>query len=134
MVSFDVSALFTSIPLEYALRAAKQKLSCDPSWQAVTELNLEQVLTLLEFCLSTTYFVYQNRFYKQQFGAPMGSPISPGIADLSMEIFEESMLRDCPSHLTPDVWFRYVDDTFSVLHEYFIDEFSDYLNGRNPHI
>ena len=134
MVSFDVSALFTSIPIEYALRAAKQKLSRDPSWQAVTELNLEKVLTLLEFCLSTTYFVYQNRFYKQQFGAPMGSPISPGIADLSMEIFEESMLRDCPSHLTPDVWFRYVDDTFSVLHEYFIDEFSDYLNGRNPHI
>ena len=134
MVSFDVSALFTSIPIDYALMAAKQKLSCDPSWQAVTELNLEQILTLLEFCLSTTYFVYQSRFYKQKFGAPMGSPISPGIADLSMEIFEESMLRDCPQHLTPDVWYRYVDDTFSVLHEYFIEEFSDYLNSRNPHI
>merc|ERR1712035_225711 len=48
MESFDVSALFTSIPIDYALRAAKQKLSCDPSWQAVTELNLDQVLTLLE--------------------------------------------------------------------------------------
>ena len=134
MVSFDVSALFTSIPIDFALRAAKQKLTDDPSWQAVTELNLEQILTLLEFCLSTTYFVYQNKFYKQQFGAPMGSPISPGIADLSMEVFEEAMLAACPEHLSPDIWLRYVDDTFSVLHEYFIEEFSDYLNSQNPHI
>ena len=55
MVSFDVSALFTSITIEYALRAAKQKLSCDSSWQVVTELNLEQVLTPLAFCLYSTF-------------------------------------------------------------------------------
>ena len=119
MVSFDVTALFTSIPVDFALQAAKIKLSADPSWRTLTELNLDQVLTLLEFCLSTTgtYFVSHGTFYKQQFGAPMGSPISPGIADLSMEVFEEEMLAACPDHLAPDIWLHYVDDTFTSLHE-----------------
>ena len=134
MVSFDVTALFTSIPVDFALQAAKRKLSADSSWRRLTELNLDQVLSLLEFCLSTTYFVFQGTFYKQQFGAPMGSPISPGIADLSMEVFEEEMLAYCPRHLAPDLWLRYVDDTFTVLHEYSIEPFSAFLNGRNPHI
>ena len=64
----------------------------------------------------------------------MGSPISPGIADLSMEVFEEEMLARCPDHLAPDVWLRFVDDTFTVLHEYSIEPFSSFLNSMNPHI
>ena len=120
MVSFDVSALFTSIPIDFAIQAIRQKLLVDDSWKAVTELDLEKILTLLEFCLSTTYFVYRGTFYKQKFGAPMGSPISPGVADLSMEVFEEEALSTCPNHLTPTVWYRYVDDTFTVLDEYAI--------------
>ena len=133
-ISFDVSALFTSIPIDFALRAVKNKLSSDTSWHPLTELTLEQILTLLEFCLNTTYFVYQGTYYKQKFGAPMGSPISPGVADLSMEVFEEAMLNSCPVFLTPAVWLRYVDDTFAILHEYVIEEFFTFLNSQNSHI
>ena len=64
----------------------------------------------------------------------MGSPISPGVADLAMECFEEEMLAACPDYLSPAVWKCYVDDTFAVLHEYAIDKFTDFLNSRNPHI
>ena len=134
MVSFDVSALFTSIPVDFALKAIKKKFSLDPSWRSLTELDLEQVMTLLHFCLTTTYFVYKGTFYKQKFGAPMGSPISPGVADLAMEIFEEEMLSSCPDTLRPKVWYRYVDDTFTVLHEDDLEEFSAFLNARDPNI
>ena len=134
MVSFDVSALFTSIPIDYALRAIKSKLLNDDSWKNITELNLDQVLNLLELCLSTTYFIFRGTFYRQKFGAPMGSPISPGVADLCMEVFEEETLATCPPHLAPKVWVRFVDDTFSTLHEYSIEDFTTYLNSRNPHI
>ena len=134
MVSYDVSALFTSIPITFAIYATRKKLTADESWKELTELDLEQVLTLLEFCLSTTYFVYRGTFYKQKFGAPMGSPISPGVADLSMEVFEEEALSACPDEMSPFVWYRYVDDTFTVLHEYAIDPFTEFLNSRNTHI
>ena len=134
MVSFDVSALFTSIPVELALKAIENKLSKDNSWKEITELSLQKVLTLLELCLSTTYFVFKGQFYRQKFGAPMGSPISPGVADLCMEEFEEDMLANCPDHLAPHVWYRFVDDTFTTLHEYSIEDFTTFLNSRNEHI
>ena len=64
----------------------------------------------------------------------MGSPISPGVTDLYMKVFEEETLANCPPHLAPYVWYRYVDDTFVTLHEYSIEEFTEYLNSLNTHI
>ena len=84
-VSFDVSSLFTCIPVDYALRVIKKKLENDSSWKDLTGLTLENILDLLELCLTTTYFVYNGVYYRQKFGAPMGAPISPGVADLTME-------------------------------------------------
>ena len=133
-MSYDVSALFTSIPVDLAIRVIRKKLELDPSWKEVTQLNIDQVMTLLEFCLTTTYFVFNGVFYRQVFGAPMGAPISPGVADLTMEDYEEDTLANVPEHIRPHVWYRYVDDTFTILHEYAIDPFTKYLNSRNPHI
>ena len=75
--------------MDYALRVIRKKLTADDSWREKTTLSLENVLDLLEFCLTTTYFVYDGVYYRQVFGAPMGAPISPGVADLTMEDFEE---------------------------------------------
>ena len=44
------------------------------------------------------------------------------------------MLKDCPNHLAPKVWLRFVDDTFTTLHDYAIEAFTTYLNSRNKHI
>ena len=45
-------------------------------------------LELLGFCLNNTYYVFQDTFYEQTKGAAMGSPISPIIANIFMEAFE----------------------------------------------
>ncbi|XP_022108452.1 uncharacterized protein LOC110988853 [Acanthaster planci] len=42
----------------------------------------------------------------------MGSPLSPVLADLFMEEFEQTALFS--ADLKPSVWIRYVDDTFVV--------------------
>jgi len=34
--------------------------------------------------LDSTYFVFDNQFYKQTFGTPMGSSLSPIVANLIM--------------------------------------------------
>ena len=84
---------------------------------------------VLEFSLNTTYFVCDGVFYHQIRGAPMGSPISLGVANLAMEDFEEKSLD---SALTkPHV---YVDGTFTVLHKYAIQNFTDHINSQSEHI
>ena len=55
-------------------------------------MSIQQIFTLLEFCLKNTYFLFQGKCYKQVNGAVMGSPISPHVAKLFMEEFEVKAL------------------------------------------
>ena len=47
---------------------------------------------LLGFCLHNTYFSFQNKCYEQVEGVPMGSPVSPIVANLYVESFERKAL------------------------------------------
>ena len=59
MVFFDVASLFTSIPVDDALKSVERALLRQDSWKGKTSLSLRSIITLLEFCLDTTYFVYK---------------------------------------------------------------------------
>ena len=96
-IAYDVSALFTSIPLPDATKAVRNKLDEDPKLQDRTSLSRERIFGLLSFCRNTTYFTYSEVIYKQKHGATMGSPVSPIIANLYMEGFEEIALRTAPN-------------------------------------
>ena len=68
-----------------------------------TKLNIDQIIQLLELCLDTTYFSFREQIFKQTHGAAMGSPVSPIVANLYMEYFEEKAIESAkhkPSHCT----------------------------------
>ena len=105
MVSFDVKALFTSVPIKPAINTIKKLLEEDPELQKRTTLSVTNIIRLLEYCLTSTYFIFQGRFYEQQEGAAMGSPISPIIANLYMEKFEQLAINTAPPSLSgEDLW------------------------------
>ena len=132
LVSYDVSALFTSIPINEAMPIVRSKLVSDPTLPDRCSLDVSQLSTLLEMCLSSTYFTFQNELYKQKQGAAMGSSISPIVANLYMEHFESRALDTAPTR--PSMWYRYVDDTMTKIHECAVSSFSDHFNSINPNI
>ena len=74
MVSFDVEALFTSVPIEPAISIIKKHLEEDKDLHQRTAMTVKQISCLLEFCLRTTYFTFQGKMYEQVKGAVMGLP------------------------------------------------------------
>ena len=145
LVSFDVSALFTSIPVPTALDVINRlftehievpetrgKYSC--SFEANTVgLNKNEVMGLLKLVLENCVFSFQGKFYKQLHGAAMGSPCSPVVANIYMDYFEELALGpEVPVPITE--WKRYVDDVFSIIPKGKRDILLNYLNSIDPHI
>ena len=132
ITSYDVIALFTSIPIPSALEVMKKKLEQDTELQKRTIMPVDTILELLAFCLNNTYFVFQDTFYEQTKGAAMGSPISPIIANIFMEVFEQRAITTALD--PPRVWKRYVDDTLVVQQQKHQEEFLQHINTVDPSI
>ncbi|XP_078582762.1 uncharacterized protein LOC144865701 isoform X2 [Branchiostoma floridae x Branchiostoma japonicum] len=130
--SYDVTALFTSVPVDKAVDVILQRLKEDQTLSERTTLKPEQLADLLRVCLNCTYFVYDGIFYKQIHGAAMGSPVSPIVCNLYLEHLEQRALRTAPH--PPLWWYRYVDDTHTKLKKTYADEFTDHLNSLDPDI
>ena len=93
LVSFDVQNLFTNVPIDEALSRVAKLLHEDSTLQDRTTMSPTTICHLTELCLRTTYFEFQEEFYEQTDGAAMGSPLSPVIANIYMEGFEEEALN-----------------------------------------
>ena len=94
--SYDVSALFTSVPIDPALKIIKDLLAKDHTLKDRTVIGIDDIILLLEFCLKNTYFSLQGQFFEQVEGAAMGSPVSPIVANLYMEYLEQKALSTAP--------------------------------------
>ena len=60
IISYDVAALFTSVPIQPVINIIKQKLANDTELQQITSMSINHITTLLEFCLRSTSFVFQG--------------------------------------------------------------------------
>ena len=132
MVSYDVRALFTSVPIQPALEVTEKLLKEDQDLHKRTTMSTKHIMDLLEFCLRSTYFIYRGKFYEQVEGAAMGSPISSIVANLFMENFEIRALQSSPN--PPLLWKRFVDDTFVILKKAHKEEFLTHINSVDNNI
>ena len=128
---YDVSALFTLVPVDPALNIIRDLLEKDHTLKERTVLAVSDIILLLEFCLKNTYFSFQDQFYEQVEGVAMGSPVSPIVANLYIEYLEQKGLSTAPP---PWFWHRFVDDTFVIHKEVNKQDFLQHINSVDPAI
>ena len=107
LVSFDVKNLFTNIPLPDVRKIIIDTLEN----KNVDPVLGKEVLSVFDTCTNQNYFQYKDKFYKQYSGLPMGSPLSPLLAEIFMNNFEHTLLTSGHPLIKNIVyWYRYVDD------------------------
>lgn len=94
IASLDVVSLHTRVSLKETIDLLTPSFSVP-------------IVKLFSFVLSSTYFVCNGIVYEQVEGIPMGSSLSPIIADFFMEPFETKAVESAP--LKPLIYKHFVD-------------------------
>ena len=97
-----------------------------------TNLTASDVVKCVELCLHFTVFSLNSTLYRQIFGVPLGSCISPVVANIFMEHIERQALTTFRE--PPKIWLCYVDDVFCVIKLSVIDDFYHHVNAISPNI
>lgn len=125
LVSSDVKSLFTNIPNELVYEAVKKR------WRNIsrhTDLPLDKFIEGRKLVLENNYFEFNGTFYVQI----SGSPMSPVIADLVLEILEEIILGKFMFEVP--FFIRYVDDIVTAIPSNKIDLVVETFNTYNEKI
>lgn len=135
-VSFDVTSLYTKLPIDKSIKAVEERLLSNDNWKKekiFENLTVPDIILLLNECLNNTYFQYNDELYLQTEGCPMGSPISGTVADIFLQKLENHIISQNPKIL---FWKRYVDDVFAIIEGDINDanEIKDKLNSYDTQI
>lgn len=130
LCSFDVRALYTSIPIPEGIARVQRAFLRFPDSRRPDE----EVLSLLRLCLSHNDFVYADRWFLQTSGVAMGKAFGGSFANLYLAEWETSLLRSAA--LRPRLWLRFQDDVFFVWDhgEPALEAFHHFVNAQDPHI
>ena len=91
LVSYDVTSLFTNIPLQQTIDIAINLISNHNPDLNITKKELKK---LFLFATSQTHFIFKSKFYNQINGVAIGSPLAPVLADIFMGFNESKQLNE----------------------------------------
>ncbi|KFD60975.1 hypothetical protein M514_26873 [Trichuris suis] len=119
--------------MDVTLSTLEKLLDRDPTLAQRTSLKTFHITKLVSFCMKeANYFRFQELFYMQKKGAPMGSPLSPVLAEVFMEFLEDVAFSTADTSIIPTVFKRYVDDVFAVIKSGKEEIFLQHLNSVFP--
>lgn len=124
MISLDVSALFTSIPVDLILDSIQKKWS---SIEPHYNITWNEIVCAINLVTSSTYFQFDDKIYQQVDGTPMGSPVSPTFAEYVMNQLEDTCLQRLD--FKPVYYCRYVDDIFCIVPTNKINDMIEVFNN-----
>jgi retron-type reverse transcriptase len=116
--------MFNNIPIDETIDLLKtNNLNNNP--------NKDHLITALGIITAQNYFTFNNKFYIQEKGLPMGSPLSPILANIYMDHFENNYILSSRFSSYIKYYKRYVDDIILVWtgDKEHISEFLEYVNN-----
>ena len=124
VVSYDVTSLFTEIPLDETINHILEI----PQTPSIASRSIFK--RLLERVTKGTVFSFNGKLYKQVGGCSMGNPLSPTLANIFMCKLEEYVVK--PKNLP--FYDRYVGDCFTKRRTNASDILLENLNSYHPNI
>ena len=132
--SIDFTAMYTNLDLKRALNMllVMVQRSVDACTYARYETMVHPFVSRL--CANTIILDSSKYQFKIKEGIPMGNPLSPVLAMVSIIDLEEIFLRECEPRVE-DIWYgRYLDDILIASKgcelQVVLDIFQETLNGR----
>ena len=132
LVFYDVSPLFTSIPLDETIELLADKAFCNNWFNLSYDLKIgkNDLIQLLTIATKEQLFQFDGKLYEQIDGVAMGSPLGPLLANFFMCHIEDILQVNGK---LPAYYKRYVDDTLTIMpNENDVRQFLQDLNQIHP--
>ena len=133
LVTMDVSSLYTNIPNNEGLSAARIALDTHRPQAGIKPTNAS-LIHLLELVLTKNNFQFNGVNFLQIGGTAMGTKVAPSFAVTYMGAFEKDNVYTY--RLKPTIYLRYIDDIFIIWPHGNdeLDQFLTHMNSCSPHI
>ena len=114
LVSYDVSSLFTNVPLEETIEILVDRAFSNNWFNTTHSLALTRtdLIDLLSVATKGQLFQFDGALYEQTDGVAMGSLLGPLLENVFMSSIEDTL--ELQGKL-PSFYRRYVDDTLTVM-------------------
>ncbi|CAB4036908.1 Hypothetical predicted protein, partial [Paramuricea clavata] len=135
LCTMDVVGLYPHIPhLEglSSIRKSIEDFRKNCGMDKGEGLSVDDLIDLAKIILDNNYFKFSEKVYKQKLGTAIGTKFAPAFANIFMAELENKMLAGY--HLSPSVWFRFLDDIFFIWLHDLLDELypENQLQPKDP--
>ena len=130
LASLDIKSLYTNISVDKCIERLYNHLRESNS---IFPLPISKLIKICTLCTSHCNFQYNNIFYKQKFGLPMGCPLCGVLACIYLEFVESGSFK----YIIPNTahYFRYIDDILLIYpQDLDFHSITDRLNNVEPSI
>ena len=113
MVSFDAKSLFTNVTLKHVIESIERR-----SLKILHESNIPptEIISALKFIYENNYFICKDKIHRQKDSSPVGSPVSPIVADFVLEDLENFCLNALKHLFSPILSISDMLMTFLLLY------------------
>ena len=130
-LSYDVTSLFTKVPLDEAIEAAVSLV--ESAVILPGDISIEQLRDMLYLATKDSLVEFDGRYYLQTDGFAMGNTLAVLLSNIFMVVKVEAKFTE--NGICPKLYERYVDDLFMlVTSSNEADQYFDTLNSLHPSI